>query len=827
MIAMERAECSLEDIVNERGHLSEEEAIPILKEILYALQVMHKNNFIHRDLKLSNILLSSRNDLTSIKIIDFGETVDRTDDYQVNGIVGTLHYMAPEILKKKKYGKPVDIWAFGVIAYRLLTGYFPYMIEGDNHSKQLKAILNNDVSYLCADDERLSIKAIDFINCILDPEPNNRMGIQTALNHPFLNPYFEGEFVPYKPIPKFTKKMSKENMKDDKPLNVKSIFRKTVKMTKKQDIVGGSEKIIKTLFTKDGKSKFEDTEPDKIVVTEDENYEKNNDINYSKTCVQPSHHNAPYISASQTINRNFRNKRNDDNIPEYLNVTLGRNNNNNLVKTAGNSIEPKINYSPNNSPSNVNYNNNNNNNNNYNDMTGGNVNEHQIKYSPSYSPSNYKYNNYNSNNNYDNYNYNSNNNNNNYDNGNNQIKYSKTYVAPTGKSAGNISDSNQIKYSKTLAPPKLPKTAGNSIDAYQPQDEYKFKNNNTNKLSPPKLPKTAGNSIDAYSPQNGTAGNTIYTYEEFEDVVNRPNTTRHNRAHSDSTNRINNSEGYYQNSQNYGTLPMNRGRNNIYNNNNNGGMNQLNVKYGSEIGKSNTYSGSSRQKPEYNHYPPHNNYPSKPVDDSQPRYHHRKTSSSGSNPRYDYDSDTLQNHHRKINTNNNYDNLQNRHRKTPSSGSNPDYLSTNQSSPKMDIPVLKMSPLSNSGTIKSSSNPVMDNHNKQYITKRPSPLANAATIKTSNSIDDKYRQSCKNEVTNNSKENLKTDKGSYFSNAEMINSKGKNESKENDESKKSKNKIKNFMDIKLKINVPKKLPKVISVNSNHPERNSSLTKNKK
>lgn len=51
------------------------------------------------------------------------------------------------------------------------------------------------------------------------------MGIQTALNHPFLNPYFEGEFVPYKPIPKFTKKMSKENMKDDKPLNVKSILK--------------------------------------------------------------------------------------------------------------------------------------------------------------------------------------------------------------------------------------------------------------------------------------------------------------------------------------------------------------------------------------------------------------------------------------------------------------------------------------------------------------------------------------------------------------------------------------------------------------------------
>ncbi|ORY24169.1 kinase-like protein [Neocallimastix californiae] len=213
MIAMEKAECSLEDIINERGHISEEQAIPILREILTALQVMHKNNFIHRDLKLSNILLSSKDDLTSIKIIDFGETVERNDDYHISGIVGTLHYMAPEILKKKKYGKAVDIWAFGVIAYRLLTGYFPYITEGENHSKQLKAILNNNVSYLCTDDSRLSIKVL---------EPNDRMGIQTALEHPFLNPQFEGEFIPYKPIPKFSKKMSKENMKEGKSMNMKS-----------------------------------------------------------------------------------------------------------------------------------------------------------------------------------------------------------------------------------------------------------------------------------------------------------------------------------------------------------------------------------------------------------------------------------------------------------------------------------------------------------------------------------------------------------------------------------------------------------------------------
>ncbi|KAG4101252.1 hypothetical protein H8356DRAFT_933117 [Neocallimastix lanati (nom. inval.)] len=789
MIAMEKAECSLEDIVNERGHLSEEEAVPVLREILSALKVMHKNNFIHRDLKLSNILIKSRSDLSSIKIIDFGETLDRSDDYHITGMVGTLHYMAPEILKKKKYGKAVDIWAVGVIAYRLLTGYFPYITEGENHSKQLKAILNNSVSYLCADDKRLSIKAIDFINCILDPEPSSRMGIETALEHPFLDPYFEGEFVPYKPIPKFTKKMSKENMKEGKPLDMKGIFRKTIKMTKNHEIIGGSEKIIKNLFNKDEKDQNDNG--------------KTSGITYSKTCVNPNHNNSPlsyshttyqsgpYMNGSQTINRNFRNKyneQNDNNIPEYLNITLGRNSRKpqfEPVQTAGNVDETQPKYSPSNSPSNVNYNNNNN--------SAGNLNEPQIKinYSPSYSPSNN-----NPNNNY-------NNNNGSYESG--PIKYSKTYAS----SNSNANKSNPIKYSKTLAPPKLPKTAGNSIDAYQPAQDYNYTNNNNN---------NTGNSIDAYQPVENynsnnlvptklpkTAGNTIYTYEEFEEVVNNQNidkpATRHNRAHSDSTRPIYNANENYQNQPNYGTLPKN-GNKNDYNNNN--ALNQYNNKYSGEIGKSNTYSGDSRARnrnPNLNQVPYQGNS-SKPLENIKGKYNHRKNSSTGSNPRYDYDSDS-------------------HHRKTPSSGSNPEYIRNGQNSPNMPMPmpVLTMSPLVNSNAVKNSSSPTNDNYNNQYNAKRPSPLATAASIKTSNSVDEKYKQSLKDEATSHPNEKENHEQGN-FSNANMVNS-SKDEDK--NEGKKSKNIIKS---LKLKIS-SKKAPKIVMVETNHPARNSSLFKTKK
>lgn len=366
-----------------------------------------------------------------------------------------------------------------------------------------------------------------------------------------------------------------------------------------------------------------------------------------------------------------------------------------------------------------------------------------------------------------------------------------------------------------MSPPKLPKTAGNSIDAYQPVENY-----NSNNLVPTKLPKTAGN--------------TIYTYEEFEEVVNNQNidkpATRHNRAHSDSTRPIYNANENYQNQPNYGTLPKN-GNKNDYNNNN--ALNQYNNKYSGEIGKSNTYSGDSRARnrnPNLNQVPYQGNS-SKPLENIKGKYNHRKNSSTGSNPRYDYDSDSLQNNHSSDPRRDN--NSQGHHRKTPSSGSNPEYIRNGQNSPNMPMPmpVLTMSPLVNSNAVKNSSSPTNDNYNNQYNAKRPSPLATAASIKTSNSVDEKYKQSLKDEATSHPNEKENHEQGN-FSNANMVNSsKGKKVDDNNDEGKdedknegkKSKNIIKS---LKLKIS-SKKAPKIVMVETNHPARNSSLFKTKK
>ncbi|ORX79530.1 hypothetical protein BCR32DRAFT_246307 [Anaeromyces robustus] len=752
-IAMERAECSLEDIVNERGYLPEEEAIPILREILKAIKVMHKNNFIHRDLKLSNILLRNKNDLSSVTIIDFGETLDRTDDYYITGMVGTLHYMAPEILKKKKYGKAVDLWAYGVIAYRLLTGYFPFIVDGENHSKQLKAILQNGVSYLRGDNQRLSIKAIDFINNILDPEPHNRIGIDTALEHPFLNLDFQGEFAPYKPLPKFSKKMAKDNVKESK-FGVKGLFSKAVKIARKQDPNAESEKIIKTLFKNE----------------EDNTEETPTKITYSKTTVQPNK--APQWDGAQTINRIPKNHHNN-NVPEYLNVTLGRKFNKNqqytnqykqytnsespVSPTAGNSpVSPTAGNSPvtptaGNSPvsptaGNVQIN-----------ITEDNINEQQP----------YGY---------------------------NQIRYSKTY-SPHHKNYAqkynegiNYSNTYQPKKNDLLnLPTKLPKTAGNSIVIYpdepEPPRQQNMPENVQQKMN---MPMPVNTSNELLPSKTKTAGNTIYTYDEFQDVIhnnsNDGRQNRHNRAYSDSTHRINNNEEYYQN---YGRKD---------DNGHSYAKDQFKAKYTGEIGKSNTHTGTSHRRP----YSPILQEPKSPKSDGEYEphsRHHRKTSSSSSNQ---YDKDTVRGH-RKTNSsssNHSYE-REHDHRRTSSNGS---------SSPR-----LQMSPLANPAR----TSPKMD-YSKPYSSIRPSPLANAATIKTSNSIDDKYRSSLKHQENSN-KENIEKN---YFNNANMMKDikKGKNAEESN----------MNMMDIKLRVNMGKNLPKVITVDHNHPSRNSSLFgKNKK
>ena len=94
----------------------------LFRQVVDAVELIHTQGFAHRDLKMTNILLNEENE---IKLIDFGFACDGFKEKSL--FCGTPSYMAPEILTKEKYnGRLVDIWALGVVLYKMVTGEYPF-----------------------------------------------------------------------------------------------------------------------------------------------------------------------------------------------------------------------------------------------------------------------------------------------------------------------------------------------------------------------------------------------------------------------------------------------------------------------------------------------------------------------------------------------------------------------------------------------------------------------------------------------------------------------------------------------------------------------------
>ena len=107
-----------------KKRLSEQETKKIFRKIVRGVEYLHSKKIAHRDIKLDNIMVNKNYD---VKIIDFGFSLFTSSSKKLSLHCGTPSYMAPELVAKKDYvGQPVDIWALGVLLYKLLTGYYPF-----------------------------------------------------------------------------------------------------------------------------------------------------------------------------------------------------------------------------------------------------------------------------------------------------------------------------------------------------------------------------------------------------------------------------------------------------------------------------------------------------------------------------------------------------------------------------------------------------------------------------------------------------------------------------------------------------------------------------
>nr|4PDP_A Chain A, Serine/threonine-protein kinase RAD53 [Saccharomyces cerevisiae]4PDP_B Chain B, Serine/threonine-protein kinase RAD53 [Saccharomyces cerevisiae]4PDS_A Chain A, Serine/threonine-protein kinase RAD53 [Saccharomyces cerevisiae]4PDS_B Chain B, Serine/threonine-protein kinase RAD53 [Saccharomyces cerevisiae] len=186
----------LMDFVAAHGAVGEDAGREISRQILTAIKYIHSMGISHRDLKPDNILIE-QDDPVLVKITAFGLAKVQGNGSFMKTFCGTLAYVAPEVIRGKdtsvspdeyeernEYSSLVDMWSMGCLVYVILTGHLPF--SGSTQDQLYKQIGRGSYHEGPLKDFRISEEARDFIDSLLQVDPNNRSTAAKALNHPWI-----------------------------------------------------------------------------------------------------------------------------------------------------------------------------------------------------------------------------------------------------------------------------------------------------------------------------------------------------------------------------------------------------------------------------------------------------------------------------------------------------------------------------------------------------------------------------------------------------------------------------------------------------------------
>ncbi|OVA03832.1 Protein kinase domain [Macleaya cordata] len=178
--------CEGGELFDRIGQYTEKKAAEIARMIVDAVETCHSLGVMHRDLKPENFMFVNRKEDSPLKLIDFGFSVFFKPGETFEDIVGSPHYVAPEVVLGKPYGPEADVWSAGVIIYIMLSGgMFPFWAETEEGV--FEQILYTELDFLSDPWPSVSESAKDLVKKMLVRDPKRRLTARQVLCHPWVD----------------------------------------------------------------------------------------------------------------------------------------------------------------------------------------------------------------------------------------------------------------------------------------------------------------------------------------------------------------------------------------------------------------------------------------------------------------------------------------------------------------------------------------------------------------------------------------------------------------------------------------------------------------
>jgi len=171
------------------GSLSEQEAAHLTRQMLCAVTYCHSQGVVHRDIKPENFMFESNDPDAQLILIDFGFARicgrNKSPAY-METMLGTLHYVAPEVASGKRYTRKCDVWSVGVILYAMLCGCLPFYSMENDEIELLAQICDAKITFKEKQWANVSREAKSFVKTLLCKSQTKRPEAEEALNHSWL-----------------------------------------------------------------------------------------------------------------------------------------------------------------------------------------------------------------------------------------------------------------------------------------------------------------------------------------------------------------------------------------------------------------------------------------------------------------------------------------------------------------------------------------------------------------------------------------------------------------------------------------------------------------